>query len=87
MEKNTAISEATERIRQMEARFDNLLALAELDPAQIREQEDFRILLAYYEGGQWLRDYALDEQGLLPRDLKRGILSEDGFWNLLQLCC
>jgi hypothetical protein len=26
----------------------------------------------------------MDEQGLLPSDLKRGILSEDGFYNYLQ---
>ena len=65
------------RIREMEARFDRLLA-------DSPEPEDLSILLDYYENGQWLRDYRLDEQGLLPSDLKRGILSEDGFYNYLQ---
>ena len=27
--------------------------------------------------------YGSDEAGLLPADLKRGVLSEDGIWNLL----
>ena len=66
------------RIREMEARFDRLLA-------DSPEPEDLSILLDYYENGQWLQDYRMDEQGLLPSDLKRGILSEDGFYNYLQL--
>ena len=65
------------RIREMETRFDRLLANSP-------EPDDLSILLDYYENGQWLLDYRLDEQGLLPSDLKRGILSEDGFYNYLQ---
>ena len=61
----------------MEARFDRLLA-------DSPEPDDLSVLLDYYENGQWLRDYRMDEQGLLPSDLKRGILSEDGFYNYLQ---
>ena len=61
----------------METRFDRLLA-------DSPEPDDLSILLDYYENGQWLRDYRMDEQGLLPSDLKRGILSEDGFYNYLQ---
>ena len=86
MEEIRYLSEAMERIRQMEERLDRLLALAERDVSMVQQTEDFRILLDYYEGGLWLRDYALDEQGLLPKELKRGILSEDGFWNLLAMC-
>lgn len=73
----TGYNDAILRIREMEARFDRLLA-------DSPEPEDLSILLDYYENGQWLRDYQLDEQGLLPSDLKRGILSEDGFYNYLQ---
>ena len=73
----TGCNDAILRIREMEARFDRLLA-------DSPEPEDLSILLDYYENGQWLRDYRLDEQGLLPSDLKRGILSEDGFYNYLQ---
>ena len=42
-----------------------------------------RALERYQSSGLWLHDYQLDEQGLLPTDLKRGVLSEDGLYNLL----
>lgn len=69
------IPEAIERIRYMEALFDRLQA--------VFSEEDLQILLTYYEGGQWLADYRLDELGLLPPDLKRGVLSQDGVYNFL----
>ena len=31
-----------------------------------------------------LEDFADDEAGLLPNDLKRGVLSKDGLFNLLE---
>ena len=37
----------------------------------------------YYNSKEWRQDYEADEAGLLPKDLKRGVLSEDGVWNLL----
>ena len=40
-------------------------------------------LAAYYDGGDWLSDFTADEAGLLPEDLKRGVLSEDGLYDLL----
>ena len=30
------------------------------------------------------RDFADDEAGLIPKDLKRGVLSEDAVWNVLE---
>ena len=33
---------------------------------------------------QWKADYAADEAGQYPDQLKRGVLSEDGIWNLLE---
>ena len=81
------INEAIERIRQMEMHFDVLQEAAKQNPASIRKdavlREHLRILMQYYDGGQWLRDYELDEQGLIPKDLKRGVLSEDGVYNFL----
>ena len=47
-------------------------------------QASIRELQAYYGSDDWKHDFADDEQGLLPRDLKRGVLSEDGIWNLLE---
>ena len=46
-------------------------------------QEDIAAINDYYGSEEWKQDYADDEAGLLPADLKRGVLSEDGIWNLL----
>ena len=40
----------------------------------------------YYGSEEWKKDFSDDEQGRLPKDLKRGVLSEDGIWNLLSDC-
>ncbi len=40
-------------------------------------------LSAYYGSKQWKKDFEADEKGKLPQQLKRGVLSEDGLWNLL----
>ena len=45
--------------------------------------EWLRQLTEYVDSGQWLQDYQLDEAGALPRDLKRGVLSQDGLYDLL----
>lgn len=62
-----------ERVTYMEALFDRALETREIP----------RELMDYYFGGQWLQDYQADERGELPEGLKRGVLSEDGVWNLL----
>jgi hypothetical protein len=46
-------------------------------------QDDLRALNEYYGSKQWKQDFADDEAGRLPADLKRGVLSEDALWNLL----
>ena len=46
-------------------------------------QEAIAVLSEYYSGKEWKQDYADDEAGLLPKDLKRGVLSEDAVWNAL----
>ncbi len=75
------------RICQMEMYFDTIKNALENDPSSISENpllcrmlED---LTAYYDGGQWMADFKCDEEGLLPKTLKRGILSEDAIYNLL----
>ena len=46
-------------------------------------QEAIRKLENYYDSADWKKDFTDDEAGRLPKDLKRGVLSEDGIWNLL----
>lgn len=42
-------------------------------------------LTQYYGSDEWKNDFLADEIGVLPKDLKRGVLSEDGIYNLLDL--
>ena len=75
------INEAIKRIEYMERLFDFLLSVP------LSEKEKFlkerKELEAYYESSLWKEDFLLDEKGLLPKDLKRGVLSEDGIYNYL----
>lgn len=81
------IQEATKRISLMEQYFERLQKTEKENPAALREDPSVNAMLqtltGYYESGQWLRDYELDEQGLLPRDLKRGVLSQDAVYHFL----
>ena len=64
--------------------FDILLSA---DPGSIPADPTLAAMLSelttYYESPQWLADYQADEQGAFPPDLKRGVLSQDGVYNLL----
>ncbi len=75
------------RIRAMEALFRDLLTAHKQGTLRPKEDpvqgEKLSILLAYYDSPLWLADYEADDRGDLPQDLKRGILSQDGFYNLL----
>lgn len=79
--------EQIERIKQMELRMERAAkAVMELSAALDNYesvQEDIAELDNYYGSEVWKQDYADDEAGRLPADLKRGVLSEDGIWNLL----
>jgi len=75
------------RISEMEDRYDEVMrVLAALEEA-VAEYEDFKdeigVLDDYMNSGEWKEDYEADEAGLLPEGLKRGVLSEDGLYNLL----
>ena len=43
-------------------------------------EEAIAVLSEYYGRDEWKQDYADDEAGLLPKNLKRGVL---GIWNFL----
>ena len=65
----------------------SFLSFTMWQPRTLAEQRAMRqslaVLASYYSSREWKEDFAADEAGLLPRSLKRGILSEDGLWNLL----
>ncbi len=79
--------EQIDRICEMETIFQEASAsLARLSGAledYDALQPQFKKLIAYYDSPDWRADYADDEAGRLPQDLPRGVLSEDGVWNLL----
>ncbi len=83
----TGIQHDIERITDMEQRFNRVdEALRALEIAMdtiISHEDDILELDAYYSGDEWKADFRSDELGLLPQDLKRGVLSEDAIWDLL----
>ena len=80
--------EQIERIKTMEQHLDRasqaVIRLSAALDDYAEAQEAIRELSAYYGSNDWKQDYADDEEGLLPNDLKRGVLSEDAIWNLLE---
>ena len=76
-----------ERIRYMEQLLDFVIEARKeqaISPERKeRIQEAIGILSDYYSSKEWKQDFTDDEAGLLPKDLKRGVLSEDGIWNVL----
>jgi hypothetical protein len=78
-----------ERIKEMESLFDRVkqkLDRAEADPPEMDPllPEEIKKLEDYYTSPLWMQDFEADERGLLPSDLKRGVLSGDGIDDLLE---
>ena len=75
------------RIQQMEQHLDQAsTAIKQFSVAlekYMSVQKAIVALKEYYGSDEWKQDFADDEAGLLPTELKRGVLSEDGIWNLL----
>ena len=78
------------RIRKMERHLRTALAAVKRLEGALDKwaaaQEAIAALDEYYGSKAWRQDYADDEAGRLPADLSRGVLSEDGIWNLLTDC-
>lgn len=75
-----------DRIMRMELYYDTIRQALQSNTAWLSDapmQAMLTELNAYYTGGQWLADYEADERGELPHDLKRGVLSQDGVFDLL----
>ena len=58
--------------------LDRITRLQQMEAIYDRVRKDIATLREYEESGLWLKDYEADERGELPRDLKRGVLSQDG---------
>ena len=79
-----------ERIAKMEECLNRLRALTDACgedvEALLAAQDDLRRLRAYYGGKDWFEDRAADEAGRLPEGLRRGVLTEDAAYDLLEDC-
>ena len=62
------------RILEMERNYDEALA---------GREDVLDALRVYMDSGEWLSDFEADERGEIPPQIKRGVLSEDGLYNLL----
>lgn len=78
-----SIEDTIIRINKMEIIFDILQDNVNLKNEELYKKL-YNQLIDYYES-DWKEDYLLDELGLLPSNLKRGILSEDGIYNFISL--
>ena len=76
-----------ERIAIMEQCLDESAeAIQALSKAMERYEAihpSLKKLSDYYGSTRWMKDYGDDEAGKLPKDLKRGVLSEDAVYDLL----
>ena len=76
-----------DRIKQMEKYFDeSSKAIDKLNNAldnYLKIDKHYQKLIDYYISNKWMKDYEDDEKGKLPKNLKRGILSEDAIYDLI----
>ena len=75
--------ERIERYERIMDEAEQMLRYRSYDDAkELRDRIDE--LKAYYGSDEWKQDFADDEAGKLPMDMKRGVLSEDGIYDLLE---
>ena len=77
-----------ERVRAMEDDFNTVRDIMNEMEVAISHfesvQERIEHLSNYLENGQFLKDFEADERGELPKDMPRGVLSEDALYDLLE---
>ncbi len=77
-----------QRIAYYEELLDRLLCAnkaACITPEELLAMRaEAEALAKYYGSEDWQADLADDEAGLLPKNLRRGVLSEDGIYNALE---
>ena len=75
------------RIEEMELALDRATSAVDAMEKALERyraaQDDIRLLEGYLNSEERRADLEADEAGKLPSDLRRGVLSEDAIWNLL----
>ena len=79
---------APQHIYEMERILNKAVLKMDALEKSIADFEAFQVeigrLEAYYTSDQWKEDFAADETGRYQKNLKRGVLSEDGIYNVLE---
>lgn len=77
------IDRITEMERCLDASEEAVKKLSEALDCYEANQKAIRKLFDYYGSTLWMKDFEDDEAGRLPKDLKRGVLSEDAVYDLI----
>lgn len=77
------IERITEMDRCLNASGEAIEALSNALDAYEANRKSLKKLADYYGSTLWMKDFEADEAGMLPTDLKRGVLSEDTVYDLL----
>ena len=76
-----------ERIKTMEEHLNKasqaVKALSETLDLYTEAVESIETIDDYLVSDEWQQDFNDSEAGKLPKDLKCGVLSEDGIWNVV----
>ena len=79
--------EQIERIKFMEEHHDRasqaVKALSDALDLYSEAMESIETIDDYLVSDEWQQDFDDSEAGRLPKDLKCGVLSEDGIWNVV----
>lgn len=70
------------RVLRMETVMDRVEEAVRSGEKHEGFERDIEELRSYYSG-DWRKDFEMDEKGIFPETMKRGVLSEDGLYNLL----
>ncbi len=76
-----------ERIRYMTNLYEEiehiLLYSDNVRDDLVKIKDKIEELEKYYTGPEWMEDFEADNEGLIPKDMNRGILTEDAIYDLL----
>lgn len=80
-------NEQTHRILEMESRLNacrrSMKQLSGVLDVFETALQDYDELSTYYSSALWMEDFEADEKGQLPAQLRRGVLSEDAVYDMM----
>ncbi len=87
MEKKKTFPTQLDRVIYMENLYDRINEALESQDNPVERlgqlQEEINELETYYLGSDWLEDFDAEKRDEFPKNLNRGILTEDAIYDLL----